>query len=548
MPSRILITVLCILLTFTRASAQNPAVDKIFAPWASEDSPGCAVAVIHNGKIVHERGYGMADLENGIPIRPTTVFNIASVSKQFTVFLILLLVQAGLLSLDDDVRTHVPELPDFGKKITIRHLISHTSGLREDWSMLTLAGWRSEDVITRDDVFSLIRRQKELNFNPGDDYSYCNTGYHLLAQIVQKTSGKSLREYGQEKLFEPLGMKQTIFQDDHRMIIKGRAQSYAPKKGGGFERVLYGAGRAGPGNLHTTILDLAKWDQNFYEPKVGGEKVVAEQLRKSKLNSGKEIDYAGGLRHGTYRGLPIVEHSGVIAGYRSVLLRFPEEKFSVILLANVSSFKPAFMARRIADIYLGPKLKPIKDGVDAPAALLEAFAGEYRFASGQLLAFTADGNKLYLKTDTAKVRLLGTSERDFGDNEAGIRYSFTVADGKAPTTVIVKSIGLDQVGERVVRPKLTAAELTEFAGEFRSEELDVVFTIRLQDGKLHLRHRKGDLTLDAMGNDEFSAAPTSLFSSLRYVRSEGKQIVGFNVSTPRARHLRFERVAIKSDR
>ena len=488
-------------MTFTRASAENIAVDKLFAPWARDDSPGCAVAVIRDGKIVHQAGYGMADLENGVPIRPATVFNIASVSKQFTVFLILLLVNAGLLSLDDDVRKHVPDMPDFGKKITIRHLIHHTSGLREDWAMLTLAGWRSEDVITRDDVFNLLRRQKELNYAPGDDYSYCNTGYHLLAQVVQKASGKSLREYGREHLFEPLGMKQTIFQDDHRMIIKGRAQSYAPKQGGGFERVLYGAGRAGPGNLHTTILDLARWDQNFYEPKVGNAKTIAAALCKGTLNDGKEIDYAGGLRHGTYRGLAIVEHSGVIAGYRSVLLRFPEEKFSVIILANVSSFKPAFMARKIADIYLGPKLKPIPDPVDVP--LLEAFAGEYRFPSGQLLAFASEGNKFYLKSDTAKVRLLGSGKTEFGDSEAGVRYVFSLADGDAPTKVIVRSIGLDQTGEKFIRPKLTAAQLTEFTGVYRSEELDVVFTTRIEAGKLIVHHRKGDVTLEPMGSDEF---------------------------------------------
>ncbi len=226
--SRCIVGLLCILLAVTRASAQSAEVDKLFAPWARNDSPDCAIAVIRHGKIVHRKCYGMADLEHGIAITPTTLFNIASVSKQFTVFLILLLVNAGLLSLDDDVRRHVPEVPDFGEKITVRHLIHHTSGLREDWSMLTLAGWRGEDVITRNGVFHLLRRQKDLTFTPGEDYPYCNTGYHLLAEIARKVTGQSLRQYGRHNLFDPLGMKQTVFQDEHRQIIKGRAASSAP--------------------------------------------------------------------------------------------------------------------------------------------------------------------------------------------------------------------------------------------------------------------------------------------------------------------------------
>src|SRR5262249_15505607 len=205
------------------------AVDKLFAAWDRRDSPGCALLVLRDGKVVHQRGYGMANLEHGIPITPATVFNIASVSKQFTCFLVLLLVEAGLLSLDDDVRRHVPEVPDFGKPITLRHLMHHTSGLREDWSMLTLAGWRTEDVVTRGDVLDLLRRQRDLNFEPGRQFLYCNTGYQLLAQVVERVSGKSLREFAREKVFAPLGMKDTVFKDDHRLLVPGRADCYAPR-------------------------------------------------------------------------------------------------------------------------------------------------------------------------------------------------------------------------------------------------------------------------------------------------------------------------------
>lgn len=537
---RVLVVLLCALLTITRASAQTPAdVDRLFAAWDRKDSPGCAVAVIRDGKILHQRGYGMADLEHNRPITPDTVFNIASVSKHFTVFLILLLVHAGLLSLDDDVRRFVPEVPDFGKTITVRQLIHHTSGLREDWSMLTLAGWRSEDVILREDVFQLIRRQKELNFAPGEDYSYCNTGYHLLAEIARKVSGKSLRELGQERIFEPLGMKQTVFQDDHRQIIPGRAASYAPKKGGGFERILYGAGRAGPGNLHTTILDLAKWDQNFYAPKVGNAKVIAESLTKAKLNNGKVIDYGGGLRLSTYRGLDTVEHGGVIAGFRSHLLRFPDQKFTVVILANVSSFKPSVVARRVADLYLDKQFQPpVKPGPTPSVQTLKDFAGEYRFPSGLLAAFAEEKGELFLKGDLGNLRLLPVGTGEFLESETGSRYVF------ARGTVVYRGFGLDQVGTKIERPKWTPAQLAEFVGMFHSEELDVLFSTQVRDGKLYLKHRKGEVELQPLAPDEFSAAPGTIFTTLHFSRNASKALTGFTVSTPRVRHLRFDRIAL----
>jgi len=541
--SRCLIGVLCVLLAVSRTSAQPTpeAVDKLFAAWSKQDSPGCALAVIHNGKIVHKRGYGMADLEQGIPIQPDTVFNIASVSKQFTVFLILLLVHAGLLSLDDDVRRHVPELPDFGKTITVRHLLSHTSGLREDWSLLTLAGWRSEDVITRDDVFSLIRRQKSLNFDPGDDYTYCNTGYHLLAQIAQKVGGKELRQLSHEKIFEPLAMKQTVFQDHHRMLIKGKALSYAPKTGGGFERMNYGAGRAGPGNLHTTIEDLAKWDQNFYDPRVGSKKLLEEQQRKAKLNSGKMIDYAGGLRHGDYRGLPIVEHSGAIAGYRSVLLRFPEQRFSVVILANVSSFKPAALARKVADLYLPKELQPEFVGKAATPDSVARCVGEYRFPSGLLYAFTQQDGKLFLQTDTGRARLLAIKDDEYLESGSQTKFVFS----KAGQALTVQSIGLDQIGTRVVRPKLSNEQLAAYVGTFRSDELDTIFTAEVRDGRLIVRHRKGEVVLQPLAADEFSAPPNALFNTVRFTRSANSAINGFAVSTSRVRHIHFGKVTIQ---
>jgi CubicO group peptidase (beta-lactamase class C family) len=444
-------------------------VDKLFAEWDRRDSPGCVLGVVRHGKLVYQRGYGMADLDQGVAISPDTVFNIASVSKQFTAFLIMLLAQAGLLSLDDDVRRHVPELPDFGKTITLRHLLNHTSGLREDWSLLSLSGRRSGDVLYKKDAFDLVLRQKDLNFSPGAEYLYCNTGYYLLALVAERVGGDPLRVAARKRIFEPLGMNRSVFQDDPRMVIAGRATSYEPGKDGSFERIPYAAGRAGPGNLHTTIGELALWDQNFYEPRVGDAKLMRRMQEKGKLTSGKEIAYAAGLVRGDYRTLPIVEHTGSIAGYRSVLLRFPEQRLSVIILANLGTISPAVLARKVADIYLATEL------VGKPA-------------------------------DTPMAR---------------------------------------QKPPKIVRPVLSAEKLAEFAGRFYSDELDILHTAFVRDGKLILRHPRDVTILSPSALDAFTAPSESVFSTIRFTRGDDKKVNGFLISTPRARNLRFQKVTLQ---
>jgi CubicO group peptidase (beta-lactamase class C family) len=273
-------------------------VDEIFSEWDRPDSPGCALAVVKGGEVVYKRGYGMANLEYDVPITPRTIFHVASVSKQFTDFAIAILTDEGRLSLDDEVRAHVPELPDFGEPITIRHLIHHTSGIRDQWELLVAAGWRMDDVITTDDVLELVGRQRELNFRPGSEYLYCNTGYTLMAVIVERVTGSSLREFCAERIFEPLGMLDTHFHDDHREIVRGRAYSYSPREEGGFQHSVLSYATVGATSLFTTVEDLARWDQNFYEAKVGGSAVVDLVQTPGVLNDGERLRYAFGLNIG----------------------------------------------------------------------------------------------------------------------------------------------------------------------------------------------------------------------------------------------------------
>ncbi|MGD8537819.1 MAG: serine hydrolase domain-containing protein [Candidatus Aminicenantes bacterium] len=329
-------------------------VDKLFVSWNKPDSPGCALGIIRDGKLIYARGYGMANLEYNIPITPKSIFRIGSTSKQFVAMCMVLLKEEGKLSLDDSLRKFLPQMPEYAAEITIRQLILHTSGIRDYLTLAEIAGIREDDYFTDAEVVDLLARQNELNFPPGEQHLYSNSGYFLLSQIVKKVTGKSLREYADEKIFQPLGMTHTHFHDDHTEIVKNRASGYAPKKGGGFVISMTTLPMTGDGGVFTSVEDLFLWDQNFYDNKLGnsGQELIEKIQTPGVLNSGKKLNYAFGLNIGTYRGLPIVSHGGSFVGFRADMIRFPEQKFSVICLANLSRFNPCVMARRVADIYL----------------------------------------------------------------------------------------------------------------------------------------------------------------------------------------------------
>lgn len=329
-------------------------VDALFAEWDKPDSPGCALAIIRDGEIVYRGGYGCADLEHDIPITTTSVFDIASTSKQFTAICIAILARQGKLSLDDDIRKYIPEFPAYEHPITIRHLIHHTSGIRDYLTLMDLAGMRYENEYPDEEVIDLICRQKELNFTPGEEYLYSNTGYFLLGEIVKRASGKTLRLFADEWIFAPLGMTKTHFHDDSTEIVRDRAIGYSAAENRRFRIDMSIFDVVGDGCVYTTVEDLYLWDQNFYHNVIGdyGQDLITEIVTPGKLNSGKALDYAFGLDLGKYRGLDLISHGGDWAGYRSEMMRFPGQNFSVILLANFSEINPTGLAKRITDIYL----------------------------------------------------------------------------------------------------------------------------------------------------------------------------------------------------
>lgn len=380
-------------------SAQVPAhrpdslqlqVDRIFAEWDKPESPGCALGVIRKGSFVYKRGYGSANLELGVPITPATVFDIGSTSKQFTAASIVLLAQQGKLALDDDIRKYLPEIPAYTRPITIRHLLHHTSGLRDYLTLMFLKGIATEDLTDDEDALALIARQRETNFAPGDEHLYSNSGYFLLSVIVKRASGKSLREFANATIFTPLGMRDTHFHDDHTMIVPRRASGYSPRDSGGFQIDMSDFEQTGDGAVMTTVEDMLLWDRNFYRPAVGGQAMLDALHTTGTVSGGKPLTYALGLAVSTHRGARIVSHGGAWAGYRADLIRFPEHELSVACLCNLGNISPSALARRVADVYLAGQLEPAVAAAALPPSPRPSPSGAGASASAELADFTGD--------------------------------------------------------------------------------------------------------------------------------------------------------------
>jgi CubicO group peptidase (beta-lactamase class C family) len=398
-----------------RGQQASAGIDAVFSEWDRRDSPGCALGVFQNGAIAYARGYGMASLEHAVPITPDSVFYAGSVSKQFTAMTAALAIRQGKLAYEDPIRTYLPELPPYADAIRIRHLLHHTSGLRDYNTLLSVAGRRDEDAWDNRAVLRITARQTALNFAPGSEYLYSNTGYTLLATVVERATGTPFAAYADDQIFKPLGMTNTHFHTDARRLVPHRAFGYGGRSGAWTLDTPINE-RAGAGGLYTTVRDLLKWDENFYTARVGGADLVKRLQTRASLDNGSPLAYAWGLQIGDYRGLPIVEHSGSLGGYRAHLLRIPSQHVSVALLCNGSSIVPTTMARRVADVVVGtrftravPAARPggVAGGIPgrAPdsttAAANRAYAG--RFYSAELEAtftVTARGDELLMQRDT----------------------------------------------------------------------------------------------------------------------------------------------------
>lgn len=527
--------------------ARTAKVDELFAQWDRPDSPGCAVGIIQDGQLIYARGYGMANLDHDIPITADSAFYLCSTSKQFTAACIALLALRGVISLDDNIRKYLPEIPEYGTPITIRHLMHHSSGLRDCLELMTLAGKSLEDYFDNQDIIEILSRQRALNFIPGAEYQYSNSGYVLMAEIVKRATGQSLREFADETIFRPLGMHNTMFDDDRRRIVKQRVESYQPKAGGGYERFIKNFDMVGDGGLLTTVRDLSLWDQNFYDRHVGGNEFIDLMLTRGRLNNGREIFYAFGLGHEEYRGLKLVAHQGGLFGFRTDMVRFPDQRFTVICLANVGTIDPSQMARRVADIFLAdqfPEAVPARRTPAHVTDLADRVGLYWNFDNGRNLELTLAADNLMATAFGATFQLVPVSETHF-----------VPVDGPFEMDVLVETRpdlgrsvqlrfgnGREDILQFVAVASPLTEQLVEYAGEYYSDELQAIYRVVVREDELYIEHKRSC-------RGPFKPGPKDRFRygsvTLTFERDARGKIAGFKLTTERVRNLELRTRARK---
>ncbi|WP_309739060.1 MULTISPECIES: serine hydrolase domain-containing protein [unclassified Chamaesiphon] len=530
-------------------SSITDKVDRLFTQWDKPNSPGCALAVIQNGEIIYKRGYGMANLEYDIPITPNSVFDIGSNSKQFTAMCIVLLARQNLLTLDDELQKHIPEIPQYTHPITLRHLSCHTSGLRDYLTLMEMSGSIGENNYLTEDIISLVTRQQSLNFQPGTEQLYSNTGYLLLAEIIKRVSGKSLRVFAEEHIFTPLGMKNTHFHDDFRAIVKNRADAYEPKEDRGFQTALSWLDCCGDGQLYTTVEDLSLWDRNFYHNILGGygQDLIEEITTPGKLDNGETISGAFGLQISDRGGLETISHGGSWMGYQSQFIRFPDRNFSVICLANLGTFNPNKLAFEVADIYLKneypqaiAKLMPRSvTPIDLPLAELEIRTGLYHNpTTNSVWELELKDEKLMAKLAWMYFQLVLIDATHFQSVDNEIDYDLDFHED--PTRPIVKVDIGNGVKEFTLEKMLETAPdlLTDYVGTYYADELEFSYQLYLDDNKIRVKHKGIEPFQLRSIRKDFLLFKADKFE---FIRDDRGIVIGFDRCSDRVRRVHFSK-------
>jgi CubicO group peptidase (beta-lactamase class C family) len=552
----------CLAAIAPTAHAQAPAstatdtsltarTDRVFAQWDRSDSPGCTLGIFRDGRIAYARGYGMANLELGVGLSPQSVLDIGSTSKQFTAMSVVLLAQQGKLSLDDDVRKNIPELPAYQKPVTVRHLLTHTSGLRDYLTLWYLAGIDDADFTTEAEALDIIRRQKVLNFAPGEQWLYSNSGFFLASVLVQRVSGQSLARFAEDNIFRPLGMRHTRFNNDHTAIIPGRATGYARRDSGGFAISMSDFEQIGDGGVLTSIEDLQRWDENFYTGQVGGRAALEQLHRRAVLSTGRTQSYALGLIVDTYRGLRRERHGGSWAGYRAELMRFPDQHFSVAVLCNLARTSPTMLAQRVAEVHLEsvlartPAGPTTTDGTLAAAAptaqSLREYVGLYQSSlTAELRRVLVRGDSLLLSDLASALPLRAVSVSHFrvASSSTSPEVQFDAAH-PARELRLISADGDTAIFERVAEAAPSPRDLAAYVGRYWSEEVGAEYRLEVKEGALVLHRRRSEpITLAPTYADAFSAEGVLY----RFTRARGR-VTEMLVDAGRIRNLRFVRRA-----
>lgn len=555
------ITSLLLILNAVTAHAQNSdgqfnihqitaKIDSLLSNY-NEDEPGVAIGLVKNNQLIYEKYFGLANLDYEIPIHKETSFHVASVSKQFTAFAILLLEDEGKLSLEDDVRIYLPEMNEFEPKITIRHLLNHTSGLKDKYNLLRLSGWTLDDVISNEQVLEIIFNQETLNFKPNESHMYSNTNYALLAEIVARVSKMSFAEFTHKRIFEPLEMYDSKFVDQEGQVVKNRSLSYF-KVDSVYVEDLFNNFSVGATNLNTTIKDLSKWAINYDTKTVGNEAIFTKMQTLQHLNNGETYGYANGLFVNTYRGFKRLEHSGQDASYQAYLARFPELNLSLIFTNTNGEINGARIVYDIMDICLEPFLinkrsisspkkllthkKPIKKGT----AYLKQFEGYYWDEADKYSRhIKVENNTLqYIRSSTNKTGLIPVGENEF---EMALDEYVSVSFNSNKMIVTLDD-DYEIVLEKYIPSDYNQKTLEEFTGRYYSSELNAYYSFYIKENKLVAKHtRLGDFKLKAIKNDYFIGNKGS-FLKVVFVRNSFNNVIGFEVSSSRAKNVSFVKI------
>jgi CubicO group peptidase (beta-lactamase class C family) len=554
--STLIITLLLAAIPATFAQSLPPAVsdriDSLFRKSDRTSTPGYTVGIVRNDSLIFAKGYGMANLEYGVPNSPATIYHMASVSKQFTAFSIVLLARQGKLNLDDDIHKYLTWFPDVKEKITIRHLLNHTSGVRDQWQLLATAGTRLDDVITQEQIVRILSKQQALNFKPGDQYMYSNSGFTMLAEIVRSISGQTLRQFTDSAIFRPLGMNSTHFHDDATEIVLNRSYSYDVDDNGHYSNSILSYSNAGATSLFTNIGDMSKWVMNFWEHKVGDQQDVAQLTTRGVLNNGHTIDYALGIAVDSFHNQRRYQHSGADAGYRTFVSVFPDLKLGFIVFSNLGDGDPRNKADQLASLFIpGGALQrksarqPYKDSAVAiltDPAKLTPYTGSYTSDDGANFRFTVENKKMYWVNPTGRYLLVSATKDTmelFSDPTVSFAFS---ASSAGQTTAEEYWPGNHRhlwKYDTAARPDVI---LQTYTGTYYCPELDCNYQITRKDHHLLIGSAKYNETPLTFFGDDNLGIDWWWMSNLKMRRDARKNITGFEVNSGRVQHLWFKKV------
>lgn len=528
---------------------ESQEIDSVFSEWNSLEAPGCALGIIKDGQLIYSKGYGLANMEYDIPITASSVFRIGSTSKQFTAACIILLAQQGQLNLDDTLKSFFPDFPEYAEKITIRHLLNHTSGIRDYLQLSYLKGFEDDDYYDDDTIMAWLINQNELNFAPSDEYLYSNSGYWLLGQIVNKVAGMNMAEFAKKEIFEPLGMNNTHFHNDHTQIVKNRASGYVPNGEDSYQISMTTLDMIGDGGIFTTINDIKKWDDSYYSSKVLNKEFWNMMTQQGVLNNGEVIDYASGLMIGTYKGLKTIRHGGAFVGFRAELLRFPDQRLTIAIFANRGDANPSRKANQVADVLLKGEFVEVetkiveKPKIEIPTEEFKPnqLEGNYEIQLGVSLKLSIkmDSLNVFQSWNKSSYNIIKVSGNTFQiPKNEDIRFTFSnLKDGLTQTLMISQS-GRETLATRKEEIDTSNIRINDYLGSYYCKELDVTYNFEIVDGNLNVRIGSRQSVIDYAINDTDEI--TMEFGLLRFQRTNGS-ISGFTLDSGRVKNLKFEK-------